>query len=271
LAEGASLSPDNRSVALERTINGNIDVWLMETDRGVLSRFTSDAFRQRWPIWSPDGNTVAFAQNLTGTYDLYVKPVNGGTIDQLLLKTPQSKSVMDWSADGRFILYRSQDPKTGSDLWAVPLNDPQKHIPVAHTEFSESNGQFSPDGKWVAYESNESGRFEVYVQPFTGPGRKTQISLKGGAQARWRHDGQALFYIGADDRLTEVPLRFGADGQSVEPGPPAFLFTTHIGGAVQGQLLQQYAVALDGQRFLLNAVTQEPSVSPITVILNWKP
>jgi len=176
-----------------------------------------------------------------------------------LLKTPNSKAATDWSSDGRFILYESQEPQTGSDLWAVDLKEFKKQFPLVQTEFEEVNGQFSPDGKWIGYESNDSGRFEIYIQPFRGPGRKTQVSLKGGAQVRWRRDGKALLYIALDDRLTEVPLRFSASGQVVEPGPALSLFTTHIGGANQPQEHQQYAVSPSGDRFLMNVVTRETS------------
>jgi Tol biopolymer transport system component len=265
---GVSLSPDASRVALARTVNGNIDVWFLEIARGVLSRFTSDASRQRWPQWSPDGERVVFASNPSGTYDLYQRSVNSSEPDQLLLKSPNSKGATDWSADGRFLLYESREPKTGSDLWALDLKEPQKQLPLVQTDFEDGNGQFSPDGKWIAYESNEFGRFEVYVQPFPGPGRKTQVSLKGGGQVRWRRDGKALFYIALDDRLTEVPLRFNASGEAVEPDPAISLFTTHVGGARQER--QQYAVSSNGDRFLMNVVTQETSASPITVILNWK-
>jgi serine/threonine protein kinase len=266
---GVSLSPDASRVALSRAVNGNIDVWFLEIARGVLSRFTSDASRQRWPQWSPDGERVVFGSNPSGTYDLYQRSVNSVEPEQLLLKTPNSKGATDWSADGRFLLYESREPKTGMDLWALDLKE-QKQLPLVQTEFEEGNGQFSPDGKWIAYESNESGRYEVYVQPFPGPGRKTQVSIKGGAQVRWRRDGNALFYIALDERLTEVPLRFNTGGQVADPGPAISLFTTHVGGASQPQDEQQYAVSSNGDRFLMNVVTQETSASPITVILNWK-
>jgi serine/threonine protein kinase len=267
---GVSLSPDEGRVALGRTVNGNIDIWFLEIARGLLSRFTSDASRQRWPQWSPDGTRVVFASNPSGTYDLYQRSANSTEPDQLLLKTSNSKSATDWSADGRFVLYESKETKTGSDLWALDLEEPQKPFPLVQTEFEEGLGQFSPDGKWIAYESNESGRFEIYVQPFRGTGRKTQVSLKGGGQVRWRRDGKALFFIALGDRLTEVPLRFNESGQVAEPGPAISLFTTHVGGASQPQEGQQYAVSSNGNRFLMNVVTQETSTSPITVILNWK-
>jgi len=111
---------------------------------------------------------------------------NGVPVVEVKEAPQNSKAATDWSSDGRFILYESQEPQTGSDLWSVDLKEPQKQFPLVQTEFEEVNGQFSPHGKWIGYESNESGRFEIYVQPFRGPGRKTQVSLKGGAQVRWR-------------------------------------------------------------------------------------
>ena len=151
----------------------------------------------------------------------------------------------------------------------LPLEGDRKPFPVIRTNFDERDGQFSPDGRWIAYQSNESGRYEVYVQPFPGPGNKVQVSDNGGAQVRWRRDGRELFYIALDDRLTAVPIRFAPD-RAIEAGKPVPLFPTRVGGAVQARNRQQYAVAEDGQRFLMNAMPDE-STSVITVILNWKP
>jgi Tol biopolymer transport system component len=147
----------------------------------------------------------------------------------------------------------------------------RKPFPVIETSFDERDGQFSPDGRWVAYESNESGRFEIYVQPFPGPGGKWQMSTNGGAQVRWRRDGKELFYIGLDGRLMAAPFRVGSSGQAVEPVTPVSLFATRIpGGALQAGFKQQYVVSPDGQRFLINSLTAAPA-STITLILNWKP
>jgi hypothetical protein len=146
----------------------------------------------------------------------------------------------------------------------------RKPFPVVQTSFDERDGQFSPDGHWVAYQSNESGRVEVYIQPFLGPGSKQQVSTTGGAQVRWRHDGRELFYIALDGRLMAVSIRAGADGQSLDIGSPQPLFTTHVGGALQAANRQQYVVSHDGTRFLMNTV-REGSAPPITVILNWRP
>ena len=147
----------------------------------------------------------------------------------------------------------------------------RKPFPVIQTDFDERDGQFSPDGKWIASESNESGRFEIYVQPFPGPGGKWQMSTNGGAQVRWRPNGKELFYIGLDGRLMAAPFRLGSNGQAVEPGTPASLFATRIpGGPLQAGFKQQYVVSPDGQRFLINSL-MAATASPITLILNWKP
>ena len=140
---------------------------------------------------------------------------------------------------------------------------------MVQTNFDESDGQFSPDTKCVPYQSNESGRYEVYVQRFPGPGRKVPISTNGVAQVRWRRDGKELFYVAPDERLMAVPTELARDGSSIEVGAPAPLFATRIGGAVRGTDRQQYMVSSDGQRFLMNTVIEEPA-SPIIVVLNWK-
>jgi serine/threonine protein kinase len=266
-----STSPDGHRMALNRTVNGNQDIWLLELGRGVLSRFTFDTPFDAAPVWSPDGSRIVFTSDRKGVYDLYQKPVTGAGSENLLLATSQNKAPVDWSPDGRFILYRSPGPATGFDLWAVPVDGEPKPFPVVQTNFEERDGQFSPDGKWIAYQTNESGRVEIVVQPFRGPGGKLQISTNGGAQVRWRPDGKELFYIALDGRLMAIPIRFVSDGSSVEAGAPIPLFTTRVGGPMQGSEMQQYVVSSDGQRFLMNTIIEEPSASAITVILNFKP
>jgi protein kinase-like protein/WD40 repeat protein len=193
-------------------------------------------------------------------------------VDQALaieLMTPDSKTLSDFSADGHFALYLNQDPKTGEDLWALPLSSPQTPVPVARTEFRERQGQFSPDVKWIAFQSNESGQFEIYVQAFPNAGTKTQMSINGGTQVRWSHDGKALFYIEPDEMLKEVPFRLNASG-NIEPASPSSLFKTRVGLALESGGVQQYAVSADGNRFLMNVITREQTASPITVILNHR-
>jgi Tol biopolymer transport system component len=266
--EGVSLSPDGQRAAMTRSVNGNMDIWLMDIPRGVLNRFTSEAWRQRWPQWFPDGSGIVYGGVPNGTYDLYRKDIAGGA-EQVLLTTPDSKFPSDLSVDGRFLAFWTASPKTDDDLWVLPLKPPQMPYPIARTEFKESHGQFSPDLKWIAFQSNESGRFEIYAQAFPGPGTKIQISVGGGTQARWRRDGKSLLYIGPDEVLKEVPLRFSASG-NIEPAAPVSLFKTHLGTTTDAGTIQQYAVSPDGNRFLMNVVTREQTVSPITVVLNYK-
>jgi len=147
----------------------------------------------------------------------------------------------------------------------------RKPIPVVRTDVDERDAQFSPDGKWIAYQSNESGHYEIYVQPFLRPGNRLQVSDTGGAQVRWRRDGRELFYIALDDRMMAVAVNLAPPGgQAIDVGRPEALFATRVGGAVQARNRQQYDVSEDGQRFLMNVTSQE-SVSTITVILNWRP
>jgi len=190
----------------------------------------------------------------------------------LLLESDQLKSPNDWSSDGRFLLFRSNDPQTGFDLWVPPLSGDKRPFPFLKTSFAEREGQFSPDSKWVAYQSNESGQFEIYVQPFPGPGGKLQISSNGGAQPRWNRNGKEIFYVSLDSKMMAAPVRLSPDGQSLETGTPVALFPVRIaGGPLPGRNKQQYAVSSDGQRFLVNLAVDEGAASPITLIYNWKP
>ena len=243
--QGPSISPDGRRVALERAANGNRDVWLLDLVRGVLSRFTFDVANDAYPVWSPDGTRIAFTSSRKGPYDLYQKPTAGAGTEELLLATAQGKQPVDWSPDGRFLLYRSRslNPKLDFDfdLWALPLDGDRKPFPVVQTNFEERDGQFSPDGKWIAYQSNESGSVEIYVAPFPGPGGKTIVSTGGGAQVRWRRDGRELFYIAPDGRLMAVPIGLASNGQALEAGVPVPLFVTRVGGAMPTNIgRQQY-------------------------------
>ncbi len=150
----------------------------------------------------------------------------------------------------------------------------RKPIPFANSIYQEREGKFSPDGQWVAYQSDESGRFEVYVQAFPGPGAKSLVSTDGGAQPRWRADGRELFYIGLDGKLMATPVTPAEGGQRLEAGTPVALFATHIAGGpilATGPFRHQYAVAPDGQRFLINVESEEGVTSPITLVLNWNP
>jgi eukaryotic-like serine/threonine-protein kinase len=262
-----TLSPDGRRAVLYRTVDGNADIWTLDTTRGVLSRLTFDAVNELNPIWSADGKRIIFGVNRKGRFDIVQKGADGPAGEEMLLETPETKAPTDSSRDGRYLLYRTIHANNGYDLWAMPSGG--KPFPVAQSRFDEREGQFSPDGQWVAYQSNESGRFEIYLQSFPDPKTKVQVSANGGAQVRWRRDGKEMFYVALDGRLMSIPI-LGTSPERVETGPPVPLFLTHIGGAIGGPQKQQYDVSLDGQRFLMNTVVQA-SPPPISVTLNWKP
>jgi Tol biopolymer transport system component len=272
-ALGPSLSPDGHRVAVFRQTNGNMDIWSYETSRRAWDRITFDPGDDIFPLWSRDGASIVSGsvRKTEGVVDLYRKLLSSpqGT-EELLLSTSQEKFPTDWSADGRFLLFTSLDPKRGFDIWALPLEG-RKPFEVVRTDFSESLAQFSPDGRWIAYQSNKTGRSEVYLRPFPGPGDDWRASIDGGAQARWNPNRKELFYIGADDRLMAVPIRFSSNGKTVEFGTTRGLFPTSVGSTAPLVHRQQYLVSADGQSFVMNSVMGEASASPITVILNWKP
>jgi Tol biopolymer transport system component len=268
-----ALSPDGQRVAVSRIVQGNFDVWLMDVGRGVANRFTFDAALDFVAIWSPDGSRVVFTSGRKGAGDLYEKPADGATDEQPLLVNTQEKWPLDWSRDGRYVLYSAADPKTAFDLWALPLMGERKPFPVVQTGFDEIAGQFSPDGRWLAYASNESGRFEIYIRPFPEQGGKLQVSTAGGAQPRWRRDGQELFYVAPDARLMAVTTRLATAARTVEVGAPGALFRTRLAsgasiGSIDSVYSAQYAVATDG-RFLMNVDVEDAVTSPITMVLNW--
>jgi Tol biopolymer transport system component len=186
----------------------------------------------------------------------------------VLVESPLDIVATDWSADGRFLFYQVlNDPRTGRDLWVLPLTEDRKPFVWLNGSFEERHGQFSPDGRWVAYGSNESGRQEVYVRPFPKSDGQWQVSTAGGIWPRWRRDGKQLDYIAPDGKLMAAPI--SVNGATLEPGAPVALFQTRIvGGGTNIDLGRQYDVASDG-RFLINVATDEATASPITVIQNW--
>jgi Tol biopolymer transport system component len=271
----SSVSPDGQRAAVARDVQGNEDIWLLDGTR--ISRLTFNPAIDLFPIWSPDGRSIAFASNRSGTYDLYRKAVDGSGTAVLLVASPQPKFPTDWSRDGRFLLYMSVDPQTETDLWVRPMTGDQKPWVFLKTPFDEALGQFSPDGRFVAHESDDSGRFQIYIRPFTQPdevgnpaGGQWQISTDGGIEPRWSPDGRELYYLDPQGRMMAVSIT--VTGATVVPGTPVLLFATKIlGGGVDNQQGFQYAVARDG-RFLINTLLDENrSTAPIRLILNWQP
>jgi Tol biopolymer transport system component len=271
------LSPDGRVAALSRTVEGNADIWFLDLGRGVLTRFTSAPTPDILPLWSPDGQRIVYATTdpaKGGGFNLAQKPTAAGGTPSTLLDLADTLVPSDWSSDGRFLLFGRIPPLdgreavTGSDIWALPMTEKGEPFPVAQTKFDERAAQFSPDGKWVAFESNESGRHEIYIQQFPAPVTTTLVSTGGGLQPRWGRDGRELFYIGSDGHLISVPLRFSSVN-GIEPSSPVRLFNARVGSTLTGGSRSQYFQSLDGQRFLLNTLTEQIA-APITVILNWR-
>jgi dipeptidyl aminopeptidase/acylaminoacyl peptidase len=264
-----ALSPDGRRVAVGRIDldAGTRDIWLIDLERGTNTRFTSDPSNDAFPLWSPDGSRIVFSsQRETGLAAIYQKPASGTGSEELFVQANLPVIPTDWSRDGQYLLCQtSNDPKTHFDLWVLPLSGERKLIPLFQTEFNEVQGQFSPDARWVAYASNESGRLEIYVQSFP-PGRgKWQISTNGGAQPQWRRDGRELFYMSGDLKLMAVEIR--AAPNRFEASLPRPLFNLHI--VTLPVVRNHYAVSADGQRFLVNTLVEESAPSPLTVVMNW--
>lgn len=258
------MSPDARTVAVERRVNTNTDLWLIDVARGAPRRFTSDAASETYPVWSPDGSRLAFGSTrLHGSvvHDVFVKSVSGADSEMPLLESTENKAPVSWSADGRFIAYTVLSPKTGADLWASPVQDTRKPFALAQTPANETAAAFSPDGRWFAFQSTETGRSEIYVQPFPGPARSTLLSTGGGTAPFWRGDGKEVFYKALDNRVMAIPIALNSG--AVEPGVPVELFTVRPSAT--------FNAARDGQRFLVNTPTGDETTPPITVVLNWKP
>jgi Tol biopolymer transport system component len=192
-----AVSPDGMRVAASLGANGARDIWIVDAVRGTSTRFTFDASNNDNPAWSPDGKSIAFSSSRTGQSKMYVKPADGSREERLL--TDQTGVPSDWSRDGRFLLFYAPAPKTSYDMWVLPEpggSGPAKPFPILATPFAEGQGRFSPDGRWIAYMSNESGAFEVYVRPFSpdagagASGAKWLISKGSGVLPRWRADGK---------------------------------------------------------------------------------
>jgi Tol biopolymer transport system component len=263
-----ALSPDQRKAALQlrNQVGVNDDIWVIDLIRGVLSRLTFHPAVDDYPVWSPDGTSVLFNSTRDGPARMYQKISTGAGTEELILKSNTPNFPTDWSRDGRFILYENTDPKTSSDLWILPLTGDRKPQLFLQTPFNEQQGRFSPDGKWIAYLSDESGRSEIYVQSFPPTGAKWQISTNGGFIPRWRRDGKELFYIAPDRKLMSVDVKAGPAG--FEVNSPKVLFDAPVDVA-NANNTNRYEVSTDGQRFLINGPSENVSSGYITVVVNW--
>ncbi len=265
------LSPDSRRAVASRDAPGGTDLWLLEVQRGISSRFTFHPGTNYYPVWSPDGGTILYGSTgaQPGAQNLFRKESSGAGNELRLSQSPNVQDPDDWSGDGRWALYHEVAPDTGFDLWVLPMTAEGKSAGQAksylRTPFNESWGRFSPEPspRWVAYQSDETGQWEVYIRSFPEPRGKFQISTGGGQYPQWDPGGRELFYVSLDHKLMAASLKLGTD--SVEPSSPRELFPLPI----VDNGFSPYDTAPDGQRFLVRAVPQQQAAKPLTVIVNW--
>ena len=259
--EAVSLSPDNRRAAVGRwESSARRSIWLLDLRTGIETRF-SFSTDDMMPVWSPDSQQLVFASARDTPPNLFLKNLSGEEKEERLFSSNFVNCPTSWSSDGRFILYFVRDKSF--DIGAVDLKENRKQIPLIQTEFDEWNGQISADGKWIAYESNESGRNEVYVRPFLTSGRKWKVSSQGGRTPIWRSDGQELFYLDPENILMSVKVRAGDLFETEAPQPLFEAPVSQVWGV-------PYAVSSDGNRFLINTVAaKQPPNPPIHILVNW--
>jgi len=258
-----ALSPDGTRAATRRVLQGNTDLWIIDIARGTTSRLTTNPAEEDDPVWPPDGEHIALSSTREATSDLYQVQAAGAGAEEPLLISEKPKGPSDWSPDGRFILFTQYDPATLRDIWALPLFGDRRPFPVLRTEFMEAQAHLSKDGGWMAYESNESGKWEVYLQTFPRSSRKWQVSTDGGAQPLWRHDAREIFYVDPKGTVMAVAVSLG---DTADIGIPQPLFKTNLDYTMSGR----YAAAPDGQRFLVNVTVEgDDSAKGINLVVNW--
>jgi eukaryotic-like serine/threonine-protein kinase len=269
-----ALSPDGKQLAVHRHQEpSGGSIWVWDQDRGTFTRFTISAAHDSHPLWSPDGKFIAFDSDREGgIFNLYQKSSSGAGTDELILKTERTKFLEDFTPDGKTLTFFTADPKTGGDIWSLPTSGDRKPQPLITMDFAQVFSKFSPDGRWLAYASNESGRFEVFVQPFPEGTSRWQISTQGGHYPRWARTGKELFYFTEDGTLMSVDVQ--AEGTVLKASTPRVLFKSNVmfgnHNRVGGQLDMPYEVSADGQRFLINErLVAANQNTPITVVLNW--
>jgi Tol biopolymer transport system component len=257
------LSPDGRRLAFLMGDPSN-DVWVQELDRGIRTRLTTQGGVVPSPLWSPDGTEILFGTQEPNGFTLSTTPVDGTGQRRVLYRSRERMEPTGRSRDGRFLLYESGNVGM-TDLWVLPLAEPAKASPLVATPFAEGKGQFSPNGRWVAYTSTETGRSEVYVASFPGAGTRLQISGGGGKTPRWRADGRELYFVSGDAELMEATVDGAGSRFAVKEVKSLFRVSLYNGPRT---LLTAYDVSPDGQRFLINSASDagDPRVALLT---NW--
>jgi Tol biopolymer transport system component len=260
------LSHDNKSVLLDiPDEKGMSDIWRFDLTRRISTRLTFGSGDNFAPIWSPDDKRIVFTSNRRSSFDLFMKNANGSGTEELLNASMYYKYANTWSSDGRFISYSSFSPPTKYDIFALSLPD-RKTIPIAQGPFDEEDGRFSPDDRWVAYTSDETGRDEIYVQPFPPDGRRWQITTEGGHRPTWSADGKELFFM-TDRKLMSIGVKTRVMS---EAGTTKWVFEPDVAAKPLFKLASwSYCPSSDGQRFLVNVPTETEKIAPVTLVENW--
>ena len=254
------ISPNGSQAAAYRPDEqGNFDVYTMDLARHLATRLTFDKAVDASPVWSPDGGRIVFASLREGARNLFWKPANGATAEELLFKSPEQKNPLSWSPDGRSLLFASVNSKTKSDLWALSMAGPDRKATLfLGSEANEQGGRFSPDGRFVVYVSDESGTNEVYLRTYPDGAGKWQVSRGGGTSPRWGRDGKEFFYNANGANFLAVKV---TTAPTVQLGDPVVLHSNFDGGT--------FDVAPDG-RFLMTLASGQNLVNPIRVVVNWQ-
>jgi dipeptidyl aminopeptidase/acylaminoacyl peptidase len=259
--EGLSLSNDGQWLAAQRRSSpSQSDLWIIEVTRAVATRFTFGTSSETYaPVWSPDGKWVAYGSDRLGPTSIYRKPVGGGDEEPLLQSSTLFKNISQWTPDGRSLIFSQPDPETGWDIWSLPLDGDRKPVPVVHSRFIEANGAVSPDGHWIAYNSDESGKQELYVQSYPEPGRKYQVSSTGGLGGAWTKDGRQILYSTLDGNILSV---------EVETAPSFRVGQAHLLFKDRQDAVGATAMP-DFSRFLEAVPAGAATAATIIVELNW--
>jgi hypothetical protein len=272
------LSPDDKRVSsyVWDYQSHNADIWITDFTRGLKTRLTFNAAAETHSVWAPDGSRIIFNSTVDGPLNLYQKATSGAGGEELVLRSDHDKLPCDWSSDGKFLLYQ-EFGATGTqwDLWVLPLKGDRKPVSFLQTEFNESDGRFSPDGRWVAFVSDESGQKEIYVRSFQeagGPSApktgalagKWQVSVSGGDSPRWRGDGKELYYFSSDNKMMVADISVKAGSLEVSHVRPLF----EVPSIVQLPTTD-YDVTADGRKFLINVPFESQNQTPLTLVVNW--
>ena len=258
-----NLSPDGRRMAIDQTDSDgrHQNVWIHELANNSLTRLTFSPGLNQDPVWSPDGKRIVYASSQKLNFTIYGKNADGsGSEQEIADLAVAQQGPWDWSRDGKYLLIRK-----GEEVWYMTVADRQLKL-FMQGPWLVRNAQFSPDSRWVAYSSNETGNWEIYVSAFPNPSSKWQVSRGGGEEPRWRRDGKELFFLSGDGKMTAVPV---GTGSNFESGPPATLFQVHRRQPVSAMDFFSYDVMADGQKFLINTKVDEPNAAPLSIILNW--